>query len=292
MLLRTLAGLPDLDWTLTIAGGARDAVHAHGLQALAEELAIAQRVTFAGELSAAALEALYGRADIFALATWWEGYGMAAAEAMARGLPLAITAGGAIADLVPMEAGAVSPPGDVVSLTKALRRMIFDAEMLREMAAASWAAGQRCRAGPTAPAPSPPSWSGHERGIRPLLARPARALRRLRPLRSLAAALIARLPARPRLIDLGAGTGSLLRWLAPRIGRAQVWTLVDSSREMAEAAFDTIADRADQMGYPITAPSKRTLLVHAPGGAWRIEALIADLAESPANLPLQAADAV
>ncbi|MFC7476802.1 class I SAM-dependent methyltransferase [Dankookia sp. GCM10030260] len=109
---------------------------------------------------------------------------------------------------------------------------------------------------------------------------------------ALADALVARLPARPRLIDLGAGTGSLLRWLAPRIGRAQAWTLVDSSQEMAEAAFDTIADRADQMGFPVTAPSKRTLLVHAPGGAWRIEALIADLVEAPANLPLPNADAV
>ena len=68
---------------------------------------------------------------------------MAAAEAMARGLPLAITAGGAIADLVPMEAGAVSPPGEsTVILTKALRRMIVDTEMLREMAEAAWAAGQ------------------------------------------------------------------------------------------------------------------------------------------------------
>ena len=142
VLLRALAGLPDLDWTLTIAGGARDAVHAHGLKALAEELAVAQRVSFAGEVDGEALEALYRRADIFALATYWEGYGMAAAEAMARGLPLAITAGGAIAELVPMEAGAVSPPGDVVSLTKALRRMIFDREMLREMADAAWAAGQ------------------------------------------------------------------------------------------------------------------------------------------------------
>lgn len=142
VLLRTLAGLPDLDWRLTIAGEARDQVHAHGLKALAEELAIAQRVTFAGALSATALEAEYRRADIFALATWWEGYGMAAAEAMARGLSLAITAGGAIADLVPMEAGAISPPGDTVSLTKALRRMIVDTEMLREMADASWEAGQ------------------------------------------------------------------------------------------------------------------------------------------------------
>ncbi|MDO9707094.1 glycosyltransferase family 4 protein [Paracraurococcus lichenis] len=143
VLMRALAGLPDLDWTLTIVGGARDAVHAHGLRALAEELGIEQRVTFAGELDGEALEALYRRADLFALATWWEGYGMAAAEAMARGLPLAITAGGAIADIVPMEAGAVSPPGDVVSLTKALRRIIVDAGMRQEMAEASWQAGQR-----------------------------------------------------------------------------------------------------------------------------------------------------
>jgi len=143
VLLRALAGLPDLDWHLTIAGGPRDPVHAQGLHALAEELGIVQRVTFAGEPDAAALDALYDRADIFALATYWEGYGMAAAEALARGLPLAITAGGAVAELVPVEAGIVSPPGDVISFTKALRRLIFDTEMRQEMAQAAWEAGQR-----------------------------------------------------------------------------------------------------------------------------------------------------
>jgi SAM-dependent methyltransferase len=109
---------------------------------------------------------------------------------------------------------------------------------------------------------------------------------------ALAARLLAHLPARPRLLDLGAGTGSLFRWLAPRIGRAQAWTLVDADREMAEAAFDTIADRAEAIGLRVTFPSKRTLLVHAPGGAWRVEVLIADLAEAPDNLPLRNADAV
>lgn len=102
---------------------------------------------------------------------------------------------------------------------------------------------------------------------------------------AVAARLLAGLPARPRLLDLGAGTGSLFRWLAPRIGRAQAWTLVDASRETTEAAFDTIADRAEEVGLRVTFPSRRTLLVHAPGGAWRVEALIADLAEAPGNLP-------
>jgi glycosyltransferase involved in cell wall biosynthesis len=143
VLLKALATLPDLPWRLTIAGGARDPVYANGLRALAEELGIAARVTFAGELGAEALEALWQRSDVFALATFWEGYGMAAAEALARGLPVAITAGGAIADVVPVEAGVVSPPGDVVSFGKALRRVIFDAGLRAEMAEAAWAAGQK-----------------------------------------------------------------------------------------------------------------------------------------------------
>lgn len=143
VLLRALATLPDLDWTLTVAGGARDTVHAEGLTALAEELGIAQRVTLAGEVDEATLDALWRGADAFALATHWEGYGMAAAEALARGLPVAVTAGGAVADLVPVEAGVVSPPGDVASFGRALRRVIFDATLRAEMAEAAWAAGQK-----------------------------------------------------------------------------------------------------------------------------------------------------
>jgi glycosyltransferase involved in cell wall biosynthesis len=142
VLLRTLATLPDLDWTLTIAGAPRDVVHADGLVALAESLGIAARVTFAGEVSGAALDALWQGADLFALATHWEGYGMAAAEALARGLPVAITAGGAIAEVVPVAAAVISPPGDVVSFGKGLRRAIFDTDLRQQMAEAAWAAGQ------------------------------------------------------------------------------------------------------------------------------------------------------
>jgi glycosyltransferase involved in cell wall biosynthesis len=67
---------------------------------------------------------------------------MAVAEALARGLPVAVTAGGALADLVPVAAGVVSPPGDVVSLGKAMRRAIFDLDLRAEMAEAAWQAGQ------------------------------------------------------------------------------------------------------------------------------------------------------
>ncbi|WP_270935926.1 class I SAM-dependent methyltransferase [Falsiroseomonas oryzae] len=108
----------------------------------------------------------------------------------------------------------------------------------------------------------------------------------------LAVRLAQALPARPRLLDLGAGTGSLLRWMGHFIGRAQAWTLVDADAGLIERAFETIADRAEAAGWGVTFPGKRTLLVHSPRGAWRVEGLVADLREAPDNLPLHAVDAV
>jgi SAM-dependent methyltransferase len=108
----------------------------------------------------------------------------------------------------------------------------------------------------------------------------------------LATALAAALPARPRILDLGAGTGSLLRWLGHYVGRAQAWTLVDADAELIARAFATIQDRAEAVGWPVTWVGKKTLLVHAPHGAWRVEGLVADLREAPDNLPLHQVDAV
>lgn len=108
----------------------------------------------------------------------------------------------------------------------------------------------------------------------------------------LAAMLAAALPARPRILDLGAGTGSLLRWLGHWIGRAQAWTLVDADPELIQRAFETIEERAEAVGWATSWPGKRTLLVHAPGGAWRVEGLAADLRDAPENLPLDRVDAV
>lgn len=141
LLLRALARLFDLDWHLTIAGGAPDQVHAAHLANLAEDLSILQRVHFAGVATGEALEALWQQADVFALATEYEGYGMAIAEALKRGLPVAITKGGAAGALVPVEAGVVCEVGDLVTYSKALRRVIFDTELRAEMAQAAWQAG-------------------------------------------------------------------------------------------------------------------------------------------------------
>jgi glycosyltransferase involved in cell wall biosynthesis len=143
LLMRALARLFDLDWHLTIAGSpGRDPLHAASLMALPGELGIGPRVRFAGEVTGARLETLWHAADIFALATYFEGYGMAVAEALKRGLPVAVTAGGAASALVPPEAGVVCPPGDPDQLSKALRRLIFGRDLRREMSEAAWQTGQ------------------------------------------------------------------------------------------------------------------------------------------------------
>lgn len=61
---------------------------------------------------------------------------------------------------------------------------------------------------------------------------------------SLVSSLNAALPAhRPlRVLDLGAGAGSNLRYLAPRLGGAQHWTLVDHDRALLERATTALPE--------------------------------------------------
>jgi hypothetical protein len=109
--------------------------------------------------------------------------------------------------------------------------------------------------------------------------------------RTLAERLTTLLPARPRLLDLGAGTGSLFRMLAPMIGRAQAWTLLDADEDLLGEAFSSIAAWGEAQGWTITWPG-RALLLHTPAGAWRVEGVVADLADAPAGLPLGHVNAV
>ena len=143
VLIRALARLFDLDWRLVIVGDTeRENSTAPALRDLVRQAGVAGRVRFAGALDAAALEAEWQRADVFALATEWEGYGSAVAEALRRGVPVAVTSGGAAAELVTPETGVVCPPGDADGLSKAMRRLIFDTGLRADMAEAAWQAGR------------------------------------------------------------------------------------------------------------------------------------------------------
>ena len=95
--------------------------------------------------------------------------------------------------------------------------------------------------------------------------------------RRLADALPAR---RPRLVDLGAGTGSLFRFMAPIIGRGHDWLLVDADAALLDDAFGRTAAWARRLGFAATAQGDE-LLVSSRHGLWRMRAMQRDLSRAP-----------
>ncbi|RFC63345.1 glycosyltransferase family 1 protein [Fulvimarina endophytica] len=152
-LVSALATLRDRDWRCRIVGDAtRDPGHARKLESLIADRDLADRIEIAGALPD--LEEAYGSADIFALATRHEGYGMVFAEAMSHGLPIVGTRAGAVPDVVPPEAGILVEPGDIPALAGGLERMIDDKDRRRRFADGAYAAGSRL-----------PTWAQSARAI-------------------------------------------------------------------------------------------------------------------------------
>ena len=144
-LVKALAAIPDRNWRLTCVGSVeRDRPAAARLRLVIDEDGLADRVLLAGEQGTAEVGAAYESADVFVLPTLHEGYGMAVAEALARGLPVISTPTGAIADLVASAggpedsdtgaAGILVPPGDVQALAAALRLVIGSARVRETLA--------------------------------------------------------------------------------------------------------------------------------------------------------------
>lgn len=116
---------PALAWRCVIAGATQFAPEtAASVRAAAQPFG--PRVTVRGALPRAELEALYGEASVFALASRYEGYGMVFAEAMMRGLPVVACRAGAAPEVVPPEAGALTPPGDADAFAAALDTLLRD----------------------------------------------------------------------------------------------------------------------------------------------------------------------
>jgi hypothetical protein len=113
--------------------------------------------------------------------------------------------------------------------------------------------------------------------------------------RMLVEALADRLEKLPRLLDLGAGTGSLFRFMAPVIGRSQTWIFVDADESLLYGALDRTAEWAERNGIGVASfhgPGSLSLSLRTSAGEWYIETLVTDLAQVPHGLPLDAVDAV
>jgi glycosyltransferase involved in cell wall biosynthesis len=127
LLIAALVTLADMPWRLTIAGDrTRNPAAAAQLDADIEAYGLGDRVAVLGAVLPERIDELYLASDIFVLASRFEGYGMALAEAIAHGLPVVSTTAGAIPDTVPAGAGLLVPPDNSTALAQALRLLIGD----------------------------------------------------------------------------------------------------------------------------------------------------------------------
>ena len=142
VLIAALAPLASLPWRLTIAGDrTRDAAASAQLDAEIENHKLAGRIDVLGALPDERIAEPYVGADLFVLASRFEGYGMVFAEALAHGLPVVGTTAGAIPDTVPPNAGVLVEPNDVTALTRTLRMLIENPKERQWFAAGAREAG-------------------------------------------------------------------------------------------------------------------------------------------------------
>jgi glycosyltransferase involved in cell wall biosynthesis len=93
-----LDAIKDLDCNLLVVGP--DGGYKEELEKQIEEYSIRERIIFTGPVSNEELVAAYNVADIFVLASEWEGFGLVAIEAMASGTPVITSNRGALPYLI------------------------------------------------------------------------------------------------------------------------------------------------------------------------------------------------
>lgn len=134
VLVDALATLTDIPWRLTIVGDlTRNPTEAARLLDSIKRHQLSDRIEITGAVSASRLTALYSEADLFVLASRFEGYGMAYTEALSHGLPVIGTTAGAIPDTIPQGAGLLVPPDEPAALAAALRSVIVDESQRRRL---------------------------------------------------------------------------------------------------------------------------------------------------------------
>lgn len=145
VLVRALTKIRDLRWHLTCAGSlTRNTETVRLVRAAVADAGVGDRVSFTGELSECELNERYARTDVFVLATRRETFGMAVAEALARGIPVVATDAGEIRSLVG-DAGIVMPPDDDVAFASALEKVVRDSAYRRSLRQSAIEGRQRLR---------------------------------------------------------------------------------------------------------------------------------------------------
>jgi len=117
------------DLRLTVVGQPKE----NGtIEKLVRELGIGRLITFTGRIDNGAFVRHYARATIAVVPSVYEGFGIPAGEAMACGVPVISTTGGALPEVVG-DAGILVPPADAGALAKAIGELLDNPHRARHL---------------------------------------------------------------------------------------------------------------------------------------------------------------
>jgi glycosyltransferase involved in cell wall biosynthesis len=137
MLIEALAALrAPPTWRCTIVGSsAADPAFVQQITGRAVNLGVADRITMTGALADDDLDAAYQAADLLVAPSRTESYGMAIADALARGIPVIASNVGGIPLTVSPDRAAILVPPDSHALSTALERWMLDPALRRRLKA-------------------------------------------------------------------------------------------------------------------------------------------------------------
>ena len=126
---------------IRIAGRGKDAER---LKTLASALGVEKNVRLLGAVSDAERNTLFAEAAVQLMPSRFEGFGLAAAEAMAAGVPLVAAAAGSLPEVVDAPRGGVLvPPGDAKALATATAQLLDDPAARDELSSSARQSARR-----------------------------------------------------------------------------------------------------------------------------------------------------
>jgi len=123
------------DAHLVVIGKPRDRSK---IPALIERLGLSGAVQFVSGVTTERIVELYAETEVACVPSLYEGFSLPAVEAMACGVPLVATTGGAVPEVVGRdnETGLLVPPGDPSALAAGILRALGDADLRARIGAA------------------------------------------------------------------------------------------------------------------------------------------------------------
>ena len=128
------------DTQFVVAGPSHPSLPQSEIEAMVRKEALENSVTFAGALSTRELKAMYQRASLVCVPSYYESFGLVALEAMACGLPVVATRVGGLSEIVEDGVtGILVSPGDVLETAKAIVRLLSETDARTRMGQAALA---------------------------------------------------------------------------------------------------------------------------------------------------------